>query len=99
MIDIFCNECYASDSRITPLANPKECLTNHRQYVCSTCGRSICCSVDEKGRYRAMFPFKSLEIAILYLRSAEVITGKCCSIYEIENLNGRKSYKIYSSYF
>ena len=97
MIDIFCNECYSSDSRITPLAKPKDCLQNHRQYVCSTCGRCICCSVDEKGRYRAMFPFKSLEIAILYLRIAEVVTKKACGIYEIESLNGRKSYKIYSS--
>ena len=44
-----------------------------------------------------MFPFKSLEIAILYLRSAEVITETACGIYEIESVNGRKSYKICSS--
>ena len=91
-----CSECYAEFSRITPLINPEACLKNHRQYICQTCGRYICAAVDKNGKYRAGFPFRTLEIAKLYLRSAEVITGKPCEIYEIEHKNGRKSYKIFS---
>lgn len=44
-----------------------------------------------------MFPFKSLEIAKLYLRTADFTSKKSCGIYEIENKNGRKSYKIFAS--
>ena len=97
--DIMCPECYSSYNRITPLLKPENCLINHRQYVCSICGRCICSSVDEKGKYRAMFPFKTLNIAKLYLRSAEVITEKSCGIYEIEDDKGRKQYKIFSSQY
>ena len=43
------------------------------------------------------FPFKSLDIAKLYLRTADYINKKCCGIYEIENSKGRKSYKIFAS--
>ena len=92
-----CPECYSKYKRITPLLNPEDCLKNHRQYICSTCGRHICAAIDDKGRFRARFPFKSLEIAKLYLRSAEVIKEKACGIYEIEDTKGRKSYKIFSS--
>jgi hypothetical protein len=92
-----CPECYSDYKRITPLLKPKNCLNNHRQYICSKCGRNICASVDEKGKFRAMFPFKSFEIAMLYLRSAEVINEKLCGIYEIEDKKGRKSFKIFSS--
>jgi len=90
-----CKECYSGESRITPLLKSRECLESHRQYVCNTCGRCICASVDDKGRYRAAFPFKTLDIAKLYLRSAEVITRSKCSIYEIVSSGGRKSYKIF----
>jgi len=86
-----CLECYSKYKRITPLLNPEDCLKNHRQYICSTCGRHICAAIDDKGRFRARFPFKSLEIARLYLRSAEVIKEKACGIYEIEDTKGRKS--------
>lgn len=97
-IDILeCKECYSNKKRVTPLLKAKDCLQNHRQYVCSTCGRCICASIDDKGRYRSAFPFKSLEIAKLYLRAAEVINNSKCEIYEIENLKGRKSYKIFVS--
>ncbi|NMB52175.1 MAG: hypothetical protein GX999_07600 [Bacteroidales bacterium] len=92
-----CPECYSQYKRITPLLNPEECLRNHRQYICSTCGRHICAAIDENGRFRALFPFKSLEIAKLYLRSAEVILEKTCGIYEIEGTNGRIQHKIFSS--
>ena len=42
-------------------------------------------------------PFKSLDIAKLYLRTADYTNKKCCGIYEIENSKGRKSYKIFAS--
>lgn len=92
-----CPECYSVYGRITPLLNPEDCLRNHRQYICSTCGRHICAAVDESGRFRALFPMRSLAIAKLYLRSAEVIFQRPCGIYEIESKNGRKLYKIFSS--
>lgn len=41
------------------------------------------------------FPFKSLEIAKLYLRTADYTTKSVCGIYEIENNKGRLSYKIF----
>ena len=90
-----CKECYADNNRATPLLNPEECLHHHRQYVCNSCGRCICVDVDVKGRFRAKFPFKSLDVAILYLRAAEVVWQKPCEIYEIENDKGRKEYKIF----
>ena len=45
-----------------------------------------------------MFPFKSLEIAKSYLRTADFTTKKSCGIYEIKNKNGRKSCKIFTSH-
>jgi len=92
-----CPECYANDKRITPLLNPEDCLLHHRQYICGTCGRCICADVDDKGKFRALFPFKTLEIAKLYLRAAEVIHQCACSIYEIADSKGRKQYKIFPS--
>ena len=92
-----CPECYAADKRITPLLRPEECLLHHRQYTCCTCGRCICADVDDKGKFRALFPFKTLAIAILYLRAAEVIWEQACGIYEIEDTKGRKQYKIFPS--
>jgi hypothetical protein len=92
-----CKECYADNNRATPLLNPEECLHHHRQYVCNSCGRCICVAVDAKGRFRAKFPFKSLDVAILYLRAAEVVLQKPCEIYEIVNDKGRKEYKIFPS--
>lgn len=37
-----CVECYVDEKKITPLLNPIECLQNHMQYICGTCGRCIC---------------------------------------------------------
>lgn len=93
-----CPECYSEFSRVTPLNNPEDCLRSHRQYICQTCGRYICAAIDEKGKYRAGFPFKSLEIAKLYLRSAEVIKEEPCGIYALANKKGkdRKMYKIFA---
>ena len=87
-----CQECYSRENRITPLLDPLECLENHRQYICGTCGRCICIEADPKrGLQRWNFPFKSLEIAKLYLRTADYTTKKPCGIYE----KGRLSYKIF----
>ncbi|WP_400208999.1 hypothetical protein [Candidatus Methanomassiliicoccus intestinalis] len=93
-----CKECYTSKKRITPLLKPRECLENHLQYICSTCGRCICINrTDTSGLQRWNFPFKTLDIAKLYLRTAEVTTKTNCGIYEIKCANGRKLYKIFSN--
>ena len=91
-----CKECYVNQSRMTPLLNPIDCLGNHTQYICGTCGRCICIEHDKKrGLQRWNFPFKSLEIAKLYLRTADYTMKKSCGIYEIKSENGRLSYKIF----
>ena len=91
-----CEECYVNESRITPLLNPRECLENHMQYVCGTCGRCICIGETEKGLQRWNFPFQSSEIAKLYLRTADYTMKKCCGIYEIKSAKGRTFYKIFA---
>ncbi|MEY8354909.1 hypothetical protein AALB39_16335 [Lachnospiraceae bacterium 54-53] len=91
-----CKECYSENNRITPLLSPIDCLQKHTQYICGTCGRCICIERDEKrGLRRFDFPFKSLEIAKLYLRAADYSMKKSCGIYEIKNSKGRVSYKIF----
>jgi hypothetical protein len=90
-----CKECYAEENRITPLLNPLDCLENHTQYICGTCGRCICIE-HERSLQRWNFPFKSLEIAKLYLRTADYTMKKSCGIYEIKNNKGRISYKIFA---
>ena len=94
----YCEECYAANSRATPILNPEQCLKNHTQYICGICGRCICIEQDGKrGLRRWNFPFKTLGIAKLYLRVAEYCCKSICGIYEIKNDKGRKSYKIFSS--
>ena len=89
-----CQECYSRENRITPLLDPLECLENHRQYICGICGRCICIEADPKrGLQRWNFPFKSLEIAKLYLRTADYTTKKPCGIYEIKNEKGRTNFR------
>ena len=91
-----CIECYSDNNRITPLLNPLDCLKNHTQYICGTCGRCICIENDSKrGLQRWNFPFKSLDIAKLYLRTADYTMKKSCGIYEIKSEKGRASYKIF----
>lgn len=93
-----CMECYVDKKRITPLLNPIECLQNPTQYICGTCGRCICIEKDPKrGLQRWNFPFKSLEMAIMYLRTADYSMKKSCGIYEIESENSRRFYKIFAS--
>lgn len=92
-----CPECYSENSRITPLLAPSECLQKHTQYICGTCGRCICIERDSKrGLQRWNFPFKSADIARLYLRTADYTMKKSCGIYEIRDERGRISYKIFS---
>lgn len=92
-----CEECYTNESRITPLLGPFECLINHTQYICGSCGRCICIERDPKrGLQRWSFPFKSLENAKLYLRTADYTMKKPCGIYEIKNEKGRIAYKIFT---
>ncbi|HER44075.1 MAG TPA: hypothetical protein ENO08_06415, partial [Candidatus Eisenbacteria bacterium] len=90
-----CPECYSDDPRVTPILDPEKCLQTHRQYICSTCGRCICAEIDGNNKFRAGFPFKTLEIAKLYLRAAEAIYGGPCEIYEIVYKNGRIFYRIF----
>ena len=91
-----CIECYSNNNRITPLLNPIECLENHTQYICGTCGRCICIEHDKKrGLQRWNFPFKALEIAKLYLRTSDYTMKKSCGIYEIKDKSNRKTYKIF----
>lgn len=93
-----CKECYVNQSRMTPLLNPIDCLENHTQYICGTCGRCICIDHDPvRDLQRWNFPFKSLEIAKLYLRTADYTMKKSCGIYEIKSENGRLSYKIFEN--
>ena len=92
-----CMECYVDKNRITPLLNPLDCLENHTQYICGTCGRCICIEREpNRGLQRWKFPFKSLEIAKLYLRTADYSMKRSCGIYEIKSENGRYSYKIFA---
>ena len=92
-----CKECYADKKRITPLLNPLDCLENHTQYICGTCGRCICIEHEQnRGLQRWNFPFKSLEIAKLYLRTADYTMKKSFGIYELRSKNGRLSYKIFA---
>lgn len=93
-----CKECYSQKSRITPLLKAQNCLDSHKQYICGTCGRCICIDKDEnRNVQRWNFPFKSLEIAKLYLRTADFTIEKPCGVYELTSSNGRKSYKILAS--
>lgn len=93
-----CKECYSTNNRITPILHPRECLEKHTQYICSYCGRTICIEKDSKRKLqRWNFPFKSLETAKLYLRSADIENNFACGIYEITNEKNKKSYKIFKN--
>jgi hypothetical protein len=93
---MICKECYSDNPRITPLLKPNNCLEKHTQYICSTCGRCICIDKDDKRDvYRWSFPFRTLEIAKLYLKTAEISCKDLCGVYEITVKNNRISYKIF----
>ncbi|WP_322597286.1 hypothetical protein [Enterococcus sp. HY326] len=91
-----CPECYSSNNKATPLRNKESCLKEHTQYICGTCGRCICIEPDSKRNVRRWnFPFKSLEMAKLYLRTADYTEQNSCGVYQIVDESGRKSYKIF----
>lgn len=91
-----CIECYSANNRATPILGKRECLEKHEQYICGTCGRCICLQKDPKRQLRRIdFPFKSLEIAKLYLRAADYLQQAPCGIYEVISESKRKSYKIF----
>lgn len=92
-----CVECYIEKRRVTPLLKPLECLGEHRQYICSHCGRCICIEHTKNGLQRWNFPFKSLEIAKYYLRTADYSMKTSCGIYQIKSGKGRVSYKIFAN--
>ena len=95
-----CPECYSNKKRATPLQNPRDCLENHLQYICGTCGRCICINKTGKnGLQRWNFPFQSAETAKLYLRTADATEKTNCGIYENPTSNGRKSFKIFRDEF
>ena len=92
-----CPECYATDNRATPLLHPEDCLRHHTQYICGTCGRCICIEREPKrGLQRWNFPFRSLDVAKLYLRTADHTMRHPCGIYELKDDKGRLSYKIFA---
>lgn len=92
---MICSECYSDKPRITPLINPLECLKNHTQYIFGTCKRAICIDENKNGLRRYNFPFKTLEIAKLYLRTADYINKTNCGIYKLESKKNRVFYKIF----
>ena len=47
-VNKYCEECYAANSRATPILNPEQCLKNHTQYIYGTCGRCIHIEQDAK---------------------------------------------------
>lgn len=69
---------------------------NFKKYTTTRLTNTVCIEHDPKRwLQRWNFPFKSLEIAKLYLRTADYTTKRECGIYEIRNSKGRTSYKIF----
>lgn len=92
-----CEECYSDNPRITPLRGAEDCLRNHLQYVCSTCGRVICIGPQGAKKARCLMPFGSLEQAKLYLKAAEIMNESLCGIYELIYSRGDTRYRIFKS--
>ena len=92
-----CKECYSDNPRITPLKGAEDCLRNHLQYVCSSCGRVICIGPKGAKKARCLMPFGSLEQAILYLKAAEIMNDGLCGIYELIYSRGEKRYRVFKS--
>ena len=92
-----CPECYSDNSRITPLKGAEDCLRNHLQYVCSTCGRVICIGPKGAKKARCLMPFGSLELVKLYIKAAEIMNDGVCGIYELIYRRGEKRYRVFKS--
>ena len=68
--------------------NPLEFLNHPTQYIC------ICIECDPiRGLQRCNFPFKSLDIVKLYLKTANYTDKKSCGSYELKSEDSRFSYK------
>ena len=93
-----CKECYSENPRITPLKGAEDCLKNHLQYICSTCGRCICIGPKGAKKARCLMPFNSLELAKLYIKAAEIMNNDICGIYELIYRRGEKRYRIFKSH-
>jgi hypothetical protein len=92
-----CKECYSDNPRITPLMGAEDCLRDHLQYVCSTCGRVICIGPKGAKKARCLMPFGSLEQAKLYLKAAEIMNDGICGIYKLIYKRGEKRYRVFKS--
>ena len=92
-----CRECYSDNPGITPLKGAEDCLRNHLQYICSTCGRVICIGPKGVKKARCLMPFGSLEQAKLYLKAAEIMNDGICGIYEIIYKRGEKRYRVFKN--
>jgi len=90
-----CKECYSDNPRITPLKDADDCLRRHRQYICASCGRIVCIDLSGEKRARCFMPFSSLEIAMLYLKPAEIIAQNLCGIYELIYKRGDTRFRIF----
>ena len=90
-----CKECYSDNLRITPLRGAEECLRNHLQYICFTCGRVICIGPKGAKKARCLMPFGSLEQAQLYLKAAETMLEDICGIYELIYKRGENRYRVF----
>ncbi len=56
----------------------------------------LCIERDPKrGLQRRNFPFRTADIARLYLRTADHTLKRVCGVYEIKDDKGRVSYKIF----
>ncbi len=92
-----CKECYSENPRITPLLGAEDCLRNHLQYICSTCGRVICIGPKGAKKARCLMPFGSLEQAKLYLKAAEIMNVGICGIYELIYKRGENRYRVFKN--
>ena len=92
-----CKECYSDNPRITPLKGAEDCLSNHLQYICSTCGRCVCIGPKGAKKARCLMPFGSLELAKLYIKAAEIMNDNVCGIYELIYRRGENRYRVFKS--
>lgn len=73
-----CVECYSEDNTKRPRLGDIDCLENHEQYICGTCGRCICIGEHPLRKLRRWnFPFKTFGVTKLYLRTADYTTKNC----------------------
>ncbi|QTQ11511.1 hypothetical protein HRI96_04410 [Treponema parvum] len=90
-----CSECYCEYSRITPFFAHENCLKNHKQYLCRTCGRCIC--IDKMSEIPLNARFTSEKAARYFLRGAEAVYKTECGIFRRKN-NSLEYFKILPLY-